>query len=111
MIGSVETYLREGFGRYFQNQPGFAFCGEANQTEEAIALINAKRPTVVVIENDLRVGEIIKHTEASTAKFLVTQRGKTEHHNFMSARKSLLQGAKGFITKEEQPEVFSSAIQ
>lgn len=98
--------LAEAMERWLPGVPGFVWLGCAPNIDEAIDVVYARSPRLVLIELDGIVGDIAEAFEA------LQQAGPesrliafTEHVSAGMVRLVMLAGAAGFIMKETEPGV------
>jgi DNA-binding NarL/FixJ family response regulator len=109
----VEDYplVREGLAALLRQGRDYALCGEAEDAETALELIEKRRPDIVCL--DLRLGDVdgfdlIRQirTIHPPARILVI----SMHGEDMYAERALAAGAVGYIMKSEPPERILEAL-
>jgi DNA-binding NarL/FixJ family response regulator len=93
--------VREGLVWRISRQPDLIVCGEAPDVAEALRLVEATAPDVVVIDISLKAGsgiDLVKRLKArdSSIRMLVW----SMHPDSMYAERALRAGALGYINKE-----------
>jgi len=103
--------MREGLGRLIDGEPGLMFCGGAGNAEEALSMIGAARPDLVITDLTLpgRSGlDLIKDFKAFNPEMLVLV--FSMHDESFYAERALRAGARGYLMKEEGSEKMLAAI-
>lgn len=111
LIVDDHPIVRRGLAKLVEEQPGFSVCGQAAGAAEALELLDATKPDLVVVDISLKdIGgiELIKQIKARdpNAKMLVS----SMHDETLYAERALRAGAKGYINKEEAIEKMMAAI-
>jgi DNA-binding NarL/FixJ family response regulator len=94
--------VREGLAARISAQSDLEVCGEASDTDEALALIRATQPMLVIVDLALKSGsglDLIKKlmAEAPQAKILFV----SAYEESLFAERTLRAGAHGYINKQE----------
>ena len=103
--------VRRGLAEVIAREPDLEACGEAADVAEALSEVERTKPDIVVIDLTLRTGHGIELLEklkarAPNLKTLVS----SMHDETLFAERVLRAGAKGYVTKQEPPEVLLRAI-
>jgi DNA-binding NarL/FixJ family response regulator len=103
--------VREGLALRISRQPGWEVCGEASDIDDAMELLAASRPDLVVIDISLKSSngiELIKRIKAtgSSARMLVW----SMHDEALYAARALRAGAMGYINKGQATDKIVAAI-
>ncbi|MEZ5276461.1 MAG: response regulator transcription factor [Opitutaceae bacterium] len=103
--------LLEGLRAFIDQQDGFVVCGTAREARTAIEQIRDTDPAVCVLDislNGIHGLDLLRllRTENSTLKILCY----SLHEELFYAERSLRSGAMGYVMKNEEPEVFLSAL-
>ena len=94
--------VREGLSQVIAQKPDLTVCGEADNAADALGVIEATRPDVVVVDLALKDSsglELIKDIAIRFQKLAVivlSMRGDS-----LYAERALRAGAQGYVTKEE----------
>ena len=93
--------VREGLAVRVSSQPDLEVCGQAGDTAEAMQLIAAVRPDVVVVDIQLKTGnglDLVERIKARdpSIRILVW----SMYPDALYARRALHAGALGYINKE-----------
>ncbi len=93
--------VREGLAARIAHQPDLEVCGEAEDIAQAMALMEAAQPDVVVIDISLKTGsgiDLIRRIKARHAgvRILVC----SMYPDSLYAERALRAGAQGYINKE-----------
>ena len=103
--------MREGLSTLISRQPDLSVCGEAEGCAEAMTLLDATRPDLVIVDISLKDGngiELIKRIKArnESVRVLVS----SMHDEGLYAERALRAGAMGYISKEESTQKIVGAI-
>jgi DNA-binding NarL/FixJ family response regulator len=102
LIVDDHPLVREGLAARISAQPDLEVCGEAADTDEALELIAAIRPDLVIVDIALRSGyglDLIRHVIAAaypTQMLVVSAYDET-----LFAERALRAGARGYLNKQE----------
>jgi DNA-binding NarL/FixJ family response regulator len=103
--------LREGLGRLIEAEPELEICGMAGSVQEALALVEANQPDLVVTDLTLpgRNGlELIKDLRALHPEIPVIV--LSMHDEMIYAERVLRAGGRGYIMKNTPPDRLLEAI-
>jgi len=94
--------VREGLAARISTQPDMEVCGEADDLESAIEMIESTRPSLVIVDIALRDGhgiDLIKRIVAAgiNTRMLVV----SAYDESLFAERALRAGALGYINKQE----------
>jgi DNA-binding NarL/FixJ family response regulator len=111
LIVDDHPIVRRGLADLIATRPELEVCGEADAIPEALRLVEATRPDVVVVDLTLKGGhglELIEEIRARNdrVKMLVS----SMHDESLFAERALRAGAAGYIGKQEPPERFLDAL-
>lgn len=103
--------LRKGLGRLIDDQPDLAMCGEAESPAEAMRLLPAAKPDVVIVDLTLKGGDGLElckqiRDRFTTLAILVV----SMHDESLYAERTLKAGARGYVMKQEPQETIMSAL-
>jgi DNA-binding NarL/FixJ family response regulator len=103
--------VRRGLAEVIGREPDLEVCGEAADVAEALGEVDRSQPDIAVIDLTLKTGHGIEllerlKTRAPALKTLVS----SMHDETLFAERVLRAGAKGYVTKQEPPEVLIRAI-
>ena len=103
--------VREGIRRLIEKEPSLEVCGEAEDAREALALIEQKRPDLILLDLSLKrssgfdlILEVKKRRE--DVRILVL----SIYNEEVYAERVLRAGASGYVMKQEAPKKIISAI-
>jgi DNA-binding NarL/FixJ family response regulator len=111
LIVDDHPVLREGLTVYINTQPDLAVCGQAADTCQAMKMLEANRPDVVVVDiqltdgNGLDLAERIKAHD-KTIQVLVY----SNYHDSLYTQRALQAGASGYINKRHEASRLVEAI-
>ncbi|GII55376.1 hypothetical protein Pth03_37650 [Planotetraspora thailandica] len=112
VVADDQALIRTGLKVMLDDQPGLEFAGEAENGEEAIALVQAVRPDVVLMDiqmprlDGLAAARRILAAGAPPKVIMMTTFGTDE--NLYAALRA---GVSGFVLKTSPPEQFIAAIE
>jgi DNA-binding NarL/FixJ family response regulator len=111
LIVDDQPIVRRGFAMLLSEQADLELCGEAANQQEAFLAYNQYKPHLMVVDITLKEGnglELAKDLVAcdSHAKVLMC----SMHDETLYAERALRAGAKGYISKNAEPEVLLSAM-
>jgi len=103
--------VREWLTNLLNQQPDFQVCGETGNAPEALQLIAATRPDIVIVDISLASGsgiELIKSIKAGHAG--VAMLVLSMHDEMLYAERALRAGAGGYIMKSEATQKVIQAV-
>lgn len=111
MIVDDHPTLRRGLMALIQDEPDLEVCGEAEQTDEAVRMVEELHPDVMLVDLSLKQGtglELIERVKAMDkgVKMLVA----SMHEESLYAERVLRAGAMGYINKQETIDKLIEAI-
>jgi DNA-binding NarL/FixJ family response regulator len=103
--------MREGLAEVLSREPDLQVCGEAEDRVQALSVIKATKPDLVIVDLALKNShglELIKDIAALYPKLrtLVV----SMHDEFVNAERVLRAGASGYITKQEATTKILQAV-
>lgn len=109
----VEDHLmfREWLGQMLTREPGFAVCGEADNIQQGLRVIQQTSPDIAIVDITLRGSsglELIKDMKAHELHVPVLV--LSMHDEMLYAERVLRAGAKGYISKSEATSTLTEAI-
>jgi DNA-binding NarL/FixJ family response regulator len=106
------SVMRQGLAALINAEPGLYVCGEAEDVHEAMEVIAATRPKVVLVDISLKGGgnglELIKQICAHQPDVLPLV--LSMHDEAVYAERALHAGARGYIRKVEAADKVMAAI-
>jgi DNA-binding NarL/FixJ family response regulator len=103
--------VRERIAEIVSRESGLTICGGADDRHEALALIEAQKPDLAVIDLTLKNSdgmELIKDIRSRWPKLLILV--VSMHDETLYAERVLRAGAQGYITKQEATSNILQAI-
>jgi DNA-binding NarL/FixJ family response regulator len=109
----VEDHLmfREWLVRMLAREPGFTVCGESDNIQQALNIIQREQPDIAIVDITLRGSsglELIKDLKAHGLSVPVLV--LSMHDEMLYAERVLRAGAKGYISKSEVSSTLTAAI-
>lgn len=112
-VGVVDDHpaVRQGLISYLSTRGDLEVCGEADNSADTLALIEKERPEILIIDLSLEDSsglELIKQIRSrfSDVRMLVY----SMHDEKLFAERALRAGAQGYVSKNEDFDVFATAI-
>lgn len=111
LIVDDHPVVRNGLRMLIDDEPDLVVCGEAGDADEAIRVLDAKKPDLVIVDLSLKGSsglELIKRIKSrnSTSKMLVS----SMFDESLYAERVLNAGALGYVSKQEAMEKVIEAI-
>ena len=104
--------VREALSIRIERQPDLEVCGQAEDVNEALALIDSTQPDVAVIDITLKTGSGIDLIKSVAARNLsVRMLVWSSHSESLYAERALQAGALGYVSKDQATDVIVAAIQ
>jgi len=103
--------VRESLKRIVQQEVSLSVCGEADDCKQALAMVEATKPHLVILDLTLRDShglELIKNLRDQHPKVLSLV--FSMHEEMLHAERAIRAGARGYITKQESPAKILLAI-
>lgn len=111
LIVDDHPLVREGLAARISRQPDMQVCGEAADVEEALALVGATDPSLIIVDLALRSGHGLNLIKAVSrmqpeVKILVV----SAYDESLYAERVLRTGAHGYINKQEVQDSIIDAL-
>jgi DNA-binding NarL/FixJ family response regulator len=111
LIVDDHPVVRNGLRMLIDDEPDLIVCGEAGDADEAIRVLDAKKPDLVIVDLSLKGSsglELIKRIKSrtTTSKMLVS----SMFDESLYAERVLNAGALGYVSKQEAMEKVVEAI-
>jgi DNA-binding NarL/FixJ family response regulator len=103
--------VRESLKRIIRQETSLNVCGEADDCKQALALVEATKPHLVILDLTLKDShglELIKNLRDQYPKVLSLV--FSMHEEILHAERAIRAGARGYITKQESPAKILLAI-
>lgn len=100
MIVDDHPMVRKGLRDLLAEEPGFTPCGEVGDPEEALAMLEAELPDIVLVDLSLENGsglELVKRVHARFAEVQILV--FSMHEESIYAERALRAGASGYVEK------------
>jgi DNA-binding NarL/FixJ family response regulator len=103
--------VRDGLSLLINREPDLMVCGEAGNSEDALAAIDGMKPNLVLMDisiegrNGLDVTKGLRRTHPDLPVLVLSM-----HDEALYAERALRAGARGYLMKQEAPEVVLKAI-
>ena len=111
LIVDDHALVRRGLAGLIGDEPNLEVCGEADNINDALALVRTEEPDVAIVDISLKNEnglELIKRIKAvnRSIKILVS----SMHEETLFAERAIHAGASGYIEKGEQDDFIIEAI-
>lgn len=111
LIVDDHPLVREGLAARLLAQPDLHVCGEAADLDQALELLDAAKPALMIVDLALKSGhglDLIKRTNRQhpDTKMLVV----SAYDEFLFAERVLRAGAHGYVNKQEAQDKFIEAV-
>ena len=111
LIVDDHPLVREGLSARISRESDLQVCGEAENVEDALALVDSLNPTLIIVDITLKHGSgltLVKQVaeRKPQTKILVL----SAHEESLFAERVLRAGANGYINKQEAQEQIINAI-
>jgi len=103
--------VRESLKRIIQQEACLSVCGETDDCKQALAMVEATKPHLVILDLTLRDShglELIKNLRDQHPKVLSLV--FSMHEEVLHAERAIRAGARGYIAKQESPAKILLAI-
>ena len=104
--------VRERLAEVIQSEPGFVVCGQAESRPQALDVIAATRPDIVIVDLTLRNSsgiDLIKDIHARWPEVVMLV--VSMHDEQLHAERAMRAGALGYITKQEATRKIMLALE
>ena len=111
LIVDDHPVVREGLSALISGQPDLSVCGQAEGCAQAIALVDATKPDLVIVDISLKDGngiELIKRLKSRDGSLQILV--SSMHDEGPYAERSLRAGAMGYVSKQESSHKIVAAI-
>ncbi|MBN2159327.1 MAG: response regulator transcription factor [Spirochaetes bacterium] len=102
--------VRQGLAAFINGEDDFAVCGDAEDADGAIRLINNLRPDIIIADLSLRGTGGIELAAAVKARFNIPVLILSMHDENFYAERAIRAGARGYIMKKESMETVVAAL-
>jgi DNA-binding NarL/FixJ family response regulator len=103
--------IREGLARLISLEPDLTVCGEASGVEDALKVIEARGPDIVIVDISIKGGSGIDLIKEMKRRWpLMPALVVSVHEESFFAERVLRAGARGYLTKEEPSEKVIDSI-
>lgn len=111
LIVDDHPMVRDGLAMRIANEPDLTVCGEAEDSVEALQLVNDLNPDMAIVDISLKSGhgiDLIKHIRKHYAQ--VKMLAHSMYDESVYAERALQAGALGYLTKRSSSEAVIDAI-
>jgi DNA-binding NarL/FixJ family response regulator len=111
LIVDDHPLVRESLKRIIQGEPDLVVCGEAEDREQALEIVNATGPRLAIVDLTLKNSHGLELVKDLRERFPEVQSLVLSMHDEMiHAERAIRAGARGYITKQEAPARILQAI-
>jgi len=103
--------VRRGLAQVIDNEPDLAVCGQGDEAYPSLRAINEAKPDLVLLDVSLKDSdgvELLKELKAQQPELPVLM--LSMHEESLYAERALRAGARGYVMKQEAPQVLLAAI-
>ena len=103
--------IRRGLADLINHEEDLDVCGEATDAHEALDMVATLKPDIALVDislKELNGIELIKHLKARNSKLPMLV--LSMHDETLYAERALRAGARGYVMKQEPPEIVIGAI-
>jgi len=111
LIVDDHPLVRESLKRIIQGEPDLIVCGEAEDREQALEIVSATMPRLVIVDLTLKSSHGLELIKDLRERFPgVLSLVLSMHDEMIHAERAIRAGARGYITKHELPARILLAI-
>lgn len=111
LIVDDHPLVRESLKKIIQGEPDLVVCGEAEDREQALEIVSATGPRLVIVDLTLKNSHGLELVKDLRERFPEVQSLVLSMHDEMiHAERAIRAGARGYITKYEAPARILQAI-
>jgi DNA-binding NarL/FixJ family response regulator len=111
LIVDDHPLVRESLKRIIQGEPDLIVCGEAEDREQALEIVSATMPRLVIVDLTLKSSHGLELIKDLRERFPgVLSLVLSMHDEMIHAERAIRAGACGYITKQEIPAKILLAI-
>jgi DNA-binding NarL/FixJ family response regulator len=104
--------LRQGIAELLQTTGDFEICGQAGDMQAAFTLAGNAKPDLIIVDISLNGNNGIELMKNLASRFpSVPLLAYSMHDETIYAERALRAGAKGYVMKQENPEILLGAIE
>ncbi len=103
--------VRQGLAQLLNSEPDFTVCGQGEDVYGSLRAIRDARPDLCLVDVSLKDGdgiELLKELQAQLPELPVIM--LSMHDESLYAERALRAGARGYIMKQEAPQIMLAAI-
>lgn len=102
--------VRQGLAAFINGEDDFLVCGDAEDAESAVRLINKLDPEIIIVDLSLRGTGGIELTAVIKGRFNIPVLLLSMHDENIYAERAIRAGARGYIMKSESMEKVVGAL-
>ncbi len=102
--------VRQGLSAFINGENDFLVCGDAEDAESAVRLINKHDPDIIILDLSLKGTGGIELTAVIKARFNIPVLLLSMHDENIYAERAIRAGARGYIMKSESMEKVVGAL-
>ena len=103
--------VRQGLAQLVNSEPDLVVCGQGEEAYESLRAIKEARPDLCLVDVSLKDSdgiELLKELQAQLPEMPVVM--LSMHDESLYAERALRAGARGYIMKQEAPQIMLAAI-
>lgn len=103
--------VRDGLKQMIEQDPGLQVCGEAGSADEALVVVDAQHPDLIVVDvflegiNGIELTKMLCERDPSACVLVLSM-----HDETLYAERAVRAGAKGYVMKQEASRTILDAI-
>ena len=111
LIVDDHPVLRRGLAALIESEPDLTVCAEVATVQEALAVIDAKQPAVVIVDLTLEGADGLDMVRVMKSQYQqIPSLVLSMHDEAVYAERSLRAGARGYINKQQMDDTVLLAI-
>ncbi len=110
LIVDDHPVVRQGLAAFINGEEDFIVCGDAEDADTAIRIINDLKPDIIIADLSLKGTGGIELTAAIKSRFNIPVLILSMHDENFYAERAIRAGARGYVMKKESMEVVIRAL-
>ncbi len=110
LIVDDHPVVRQGLAAFINGEDDFVVCGDAEDAESAIRLINERAPDIIIADLSMKGAGGIELAAAVKSRFDIPVLILSMHDENFYAERAIRAGARGYIMKKESMDTVVKAL-